>query len=390
MKLEAIRVTTIPRGGARPETAGPIDASHRAAAGLEHVDHVDHMVQAKAGDYDRRLAAILGSASSWSYSDADTFAKAMHRRAGVPWNETVALTASSPALLTDVTAYLVQSADRRLCILCFRGTGILNIVNWLSNASSRVVPFFSAGHIHGGFFRTAMMLASTLRTLLQSARKGGSICDAVARERAMWRDCLRNDPRDCADDRRRAGADVGAAQGVVRPREGDDALEALYITGHSLGGSLAIVMAALLFVDPRLAYFRDKLRGVYTYGQPMVGYEDFKDRFERDLGKLLFRHVYRNDVFPSLPARTMGPFVHFGSLYTAEGGAGWMPSRAATRQGVTLLGAIAQAALAGIQQEILVDLPILDRIPLRFSAADHAVINYMRASQEGAGGMEFV
>ncbi|WP_437990642.1 lipase family protein [Sorangium sp. So ce145] len=392
MKLEAIRVTRSSQRDKRAERIGSIEAWSPAALGLEHEDSVDHMVQVKAGEYDQQLAAILGSASCWSYSDPDTFAKTMHRRAGVPWNETVALTDRNPALLTDVTAYLVQSEDRRLCILCFRGTGPLNIINWLSDGSSRVVPFFSAGHIHGGFFHAAMMLTTTLRTLLQSARKGGSICEAVARERAMWSDCLRRDPRGCGDDRRRAGADVGAARRVLRPPRGDDpdVLEALYITGHSLGGALAIVTAALLFVEPRLAYFREKLRGVYTYGQPMVGYQDFKDRFERDLGKRLFRHVYRNDVFPGLPALNMGRFVHFGSLYTAKEGAEWLPSRASTRQERTLLGAIGQAALAGIQQEFFGNLPVLNLIPLRLSVADHSPIKYLRVSREGAADIELV
>ncbi|WP_437585905.1 lipase family protein [Sorangium sp. So ce1000] len=392
MKFDTVRVIRPSRRDVRAAKAGSIETWSAAAAGLEHVDKVDHMVQARAGEYDRHLASILGAASSWSYSDPDTFAKVMHRRAGVPWNETVALTAKSPAILTDSTAYLVQSEDRRLCILSFRGTGMLNLVNWLSNASSRAAPFLSAGHIHGGFFRTAMMLAAPLRNLLQSARKGGSICDAVARERAMWCDCLRRDQRDCRDDRRHAGADVNTSRGVLRPPSGEDpdVLEALYITGHSLGGALAIITAALLFVDPGLAYFREKLRGVYTYGQPMVGYQDFKDRFERDLGKLLFRHVYRNDVFPHLPACTMGPFVHFGSLYTAKEGAEWMSSRASTRQACTLLTTLASAAVAGISQEILIDVPLLARVPLRVSIADHAPLNYLRASQQSAAGVDLL
>lgn len=392
MKLEAIRVSRISQRDACARKTGSAEAYLSEADESEHIDNVDSMIQTKAGDYDRQLASVLGAASSWSYSDTDTFAKVMHRRAGVPWNETLALTASSPTLLTDTTAYLVQSEDRRLCILCFRGTGPLNIVNWLSNASSRVVPFFSAGHIHGGFFRSAMMLADTLRILLQSARKGESICEAVVRERATWSDCINEYLPYGADDRRCAGAEVGMSHGGLRPpkEDGPDVLQALYLTGHSLGGALAIVTAALLFVDPRLAYLREKLRGVYTYGQPMVGHQDFKDRFERDLGKMLFRHVYRKDVVPSLPARTMGRFVHFGSLYTSKEGTGWMPSRASTSQGLTFMGTAGQAVLAGIQQEILVDIPILDRLPLRFSLADHSPINYLRTSQRDTAGVDFV
>jgi hypothetical protein len=355
------------------------------------VDNVDYMIQAKAGEHDRRLASVFGIASIWAYSDADTVAKVMHRHAGIRWNETVRLTAANPALLTDVTTYLVQSEDRRLCVLCFPGTDLRNAIQWFTSASSRSEPFLSAGHVHGGFLRSVMMLATTLRILLQSARKGGSICDAVVRERATWGDCTREPPRYGEGDPRRLGAESGTSRGVLQPPGEDDpdVLEALYITGHSMGGALAVIMAALLFADPRLAYFRETLRGVYTFGQPMVGHRDFKERFERDLGKLLFRHVYRNDAIPRLPARTMGPFVHFGSLYTSEEGAGWVPSHASTRQASTYLGSMIKGISSWILQEMLVDLPFARRLPLAFSYADHLPIHYLRTSEAATASATF-
>ncbi|WP_438032223.1 lipase family protein [Sorangium sp. So ce204] len=352
----------------------------------DRFDTVDHMRKATVGEHDHFIALILGMASAWAYSDTSSLARMMHRRAGIKWNETVEITVSNPALLTDTRAYLVQSEDKKMCILCFRGTGPLNIINWMSNASAKPDLLLSAGHVHGGFLGGVVTLADIVKILLQSARKGGSICEAAAREKAIWSDCLNECPRCNGDARRPAGAEPAAPHGVPQPPREDapDMLDALYITGHSLGGALAVVMAALLCVDPRFAYFREKLRGVYTYGQPMVGYQDFKDRFERDFGEMLFRHVYRNDVVPSLPARTMGPFVHFGTQYISEEGRGWVPSPVSTRVAASAVSAISIGALAWLQEQ-LVGLPILEKLKLRVSWADHAPINYLRTAVQAWG-----
>ncbi|WP_437951218.1 lipase family protein [Sorangium sp. So ce296] len=355
------------------------------------ITSVDYMLQAKPGEHDSLLASVFGIASIWASSDADTVAKVMHRRIGITWNETVRLTSSNPALLTDTTAYLVQSEDRRLCILCFPSADIRNAIQWFTNASSRPEPFFSSGHVHGGFFRGARILATTLGVLLESARKGGSICEAVARERAIWSRCGEEYPWNREDGARGVEGSSGTSHGALRPprQDGPDVLEALYITGHSMGGALAVITAALLLEEPQFACLRDKLRGVYTYGQPMVGHQDFKERFERDLGKLLFRHVYRSDSVPRLPARTSGAFVHFGSLYTSKEGEGWVPSRATMGQAYTNLGAALTGITSWVLQEMLVDLPIIHRIPLRISFADHLPINYLRASEVTVTGEAF-
>jgi triacylglycerol lipase len=66
----------------------------------------------------------------------------------------------------------------------------------------------------------------------------------------------------------------------------------LYFTGHSMGGALAVLAAA---VSPR------KPTAVYTYGQPRVGDAAFSDAYDRSLGGVTFRYVNNSDVVPHLP-----------------------------------------------------------------------------------------
>lgn len=266
------------------------------------------MLNVREGVHDRNIANFLGTASAWSYSDIDTFARLMDRRDIMRCNETVGVTNANPALFVDTTAYLVQSADRKLALLAFRGTGLQNTVNWLTDASASPDSFLSVGRLHGGFYRAALVLWPTIASLLQSALKGDSICEAAMQERAMVQSCIPACRPGC--EAGPPGAASGGSPAALRePGQRSSSaerneLEALYITGHSLGGALAVVAAALIHVDPHLNRIREKLRGIYTYGQPMVGFGDFATRFEEEFGKKLFRHVYRKDIMAHRGAST--------------------------------------------------------------------------------------
>jgi triacylglycerol lipase len=78
----------------------------------------------------------------------------------------------------------------------------------------------------------------------------------------------------------------------------DDDRHALWITGHSLGGALAMVLAAIVANLPE-----HPIQGVYTYGQPRVGDPEFCQRYAKALGEKTFRHVNNNDLVPRVPPR---------------------------------------------------------------------------------------
>lgn len=92
-------------------------------------------------------------------------------------------------------------------------------------------------------------------------------------------------------------------------------MQALYLTGHSLGGAMAAVLARMLVDVPRYRPLADRLAGVYTYGQPMVATPEAAAEADRALaeqGVPLIRYVYRDDPVPRLPPAYTGRFAHFG------------------------------------------------------------------------------
>ena len=83
----------------------------------------------------------------------------------------------------------------------------------------------------------------------------------------------------------------------------------LWITGHSLGGALALLTAWLLkrrFIP---------VHQIYTYGAPMVGNQKASDAFNREFKGTIFRYVSGRDPVPKLPGLSLvaNEFTHVES-----------------------------------------------------------------------------
>jgi hypothetical protein len=149
------------------------------------------------------------------------------------------------------TARAIVAAGRGATIVAFAGTDPLKINDWVTDFDG--LP--SADGIHAGF--------------------GAAVA-------AIW-------PR------------IAAAI-ANRPRTE----RALFLTGHSLGGALAIVAAAQAMSDPQL-----QPTAIYTYGSPRPGDTQFADAYSPVLGDITFRLVNGTDLVATVPPSLTG-FRHVG------------------------------------------------------------------------------
>ena len=80
----------------------------------------------------------------------------------------------------------------------------------------------------------------------------------------------------------------------------------VWVTGHSLGGALAVIAAARLKMKTGVTAL------LYTYGQPAVGLNDFAERYSVELPQRLWRFVNQSDIVTRVPP---GPlYRHVGTV----------------------------------------------------------------------------
>jgi hypothetical protein len=119
----------------------------------------------------------------------------------------------------------------------------------------------------------------------------------------------------------------------------DSALKArerpLWITGHSLGGALALLAAW------RLQQNFVPVHQVYTFGAPMIGNAAAAQAFQREFANKIFRYVDEEDLVPRLPAVSLvaNAYDHclsevaLGAAVAAGSAAGYLKGLAGTAAG---------------------------------------------------------
>jgi hypothetical protein len=306
---------------------------------------------------DGTLAHVLATCAGYAYGDEQTVAMIMARM-GLKDNRCQRIELSVDAMLIRATAFLVQSDDGRVAILCFRGTGPTDLINWLVDIDidpEKVPISFPDAkkefEVHSGFYRNVRAIRPAIVGALQSALAGDSL--------------LRDDVR--------------------RP----NSLEALYLTGHSLGGAMATIMAIMLVTEKRYEDIAAKLKGTYTFGQPMVGSPELAAACDGHptLGRDVIRYVYGNDVIPQLPPAFAGKFAHFGAEYRHKGprsGGRWVRSAQPTKQLRQLLHLLS-APLAFFARQIRATRDV----KFRASFYDHFPRRYITALTPAGKSTEF-
>ena len=140
----------------------------------------------------------------------------------------------------------------------------------------------------------------------------------------------------------------------------------IFVTGHSLGGALAILAALSL---DRNGF---QVAQVYTFGQPRVGNGDFKKRYDAALGDKTFRVVYEEDIVARIPH-----LPDWGDLYRHVGTEIFQPATTGGRVVNPSLWFLLKSDLWGIYRAFIIK---------HFAGAaepmdDHHISNYVAALQ---------
>ena len=145
-------------------------------------------------------------------------------------------------------------------VLVFRGSDHAEIDDWIGNADFDLVfdPHIRGGQIHAGFQRGAESVWTQVQSLVA---------------------------------------------------EHHDPDHPLILTGHSLGGALAVLTAARFAAAGKA----EAIGAIFTFGQPRAGDSEFARHFDRDFGERTFRYVNRFDLVTRLPPRLLG-YDHAGQL----------------------------------------------------------------------------
>jgi hypothetical protein len=271
---------------------------HRETSGFPVYKDLERRLLNAAEHPDPQIAHVMATCAAYAYSDAETVSMIMARM-GLEDNQCRMIQTSVDAMLISSTAFLIQSKSGRVGILCYRGTEPLNFINWLSDIDiepERIGYQISdpCATVHAGVYRNVRATRYEVMNALRSA------CD---------RRPMRSMHANGSSQSDSYGADMSRLDGN---------LEALYITGHSMGGAMAALMGVMMRHERKYKEaFGDRLKAVYTYGQPMIGDPSFAEACETDefLRENVIRYVYDSDVVPHLPSTASGPFRHFGREY---------------------------------------------------------------------------
>ncbi|KAF8398835.1 hypothetical protein HHK36_014698 [Tetracentron sinense] len=190
---------------------------------------------------------------------------------------------------TQAFIFCDRSEDAKLIVVAFRGTEPFNPKDWLTDFEISWISMGEMGKVHHGFMQALGMQDKT------DYRKG-------------W-------PKNLSGDKDNKKFAYYTIREKLRTLLKHNKNAKILVTGHSLGGALAVLFPSIL-VFHKEDTILSSLNGVYTFGQPRVGDEVFGKYMEAQLNKnykRYYRMVYRYDIVPRGPfEEPVINFSHFG------------------------------------------------------------------------------
>lgn len=215
-----------------------------------------------ANEYSLEHAYWLGKAARLAYED-ETEVRAETEAWGFDRFMHFCGTHQMPFPLEDTQAYL--AASDHMIVVAFRGTEPPRIRDWLSDSNTPVIPGpAKKGLVHLGFSRALASIYPELRDKIEDVRTNG---------------------------------------------------QTLWFTGHSLGGALAMLAGATMYLeDPKLL-----AEGVYTFGQPRTSDRFFASAYDAAFKSRHFRFVNNNDIVAQLPPEPVFHHVNAMMYFDSNG-----------------------------------------------------------------------
>jgi len=281
--------------------------------------------------YEPHRAYQLAYMSAWSYANLETFTDKLSLLL-TENGEFLEFSVVNEGMFVSAYAQVLLMNDTAL--VSFRGTEPTNIANWIVDAGTAKVSFRDI-RAHDGFLQNWQQVWS-------------SVVEALTK----W-------------------------------KNGSSSETKIYITGHSLGGAMAVLSAIEL--QQQHSELWSTVQGIYTYGQPMVVDRADRDIAQERIGSKLYRHVYWNDLVPHLPPLSVGAYAHVGYELKSWG----IPQRNSTdaskstyewrqdNQATPVVSVLAAAPFA-VADFVLHNIQWLSFLKMPWSMYDHNPALYVR------------
>ncbi|URE45687.1 Lipase (class 3) [Musa troglodytarum] len=228
---------------------------------------------------------------------------------------------------TQVFVLCDKRLDASIVLISFRGTEPFDPDDWNTDIDYSWYKIPKMGRIHMGFLE-ALGLGNRIQvSTLQFHLQGHSL------ERSYSDTEVNYDTSSLFVERKDESLEMDKeiAYYVIRSKLKELLHEhkkaKFIVTGHSLGGALAVLFPAVLLFHKEEELLK-RLFGVYTFGQPRVGDQQFERFMEDHLchpKSKYFRVVYCNDLVPRLPYdnktflyKHFGTCLYYDSLYVEQ------------------------------------------------------------------------
>lgn len=206
------------------------------------------------------------------------------------WNNYLGKNSTQAFLFCD------KRVDARLVVVAFRGTGPFDADDWITDFDLSWHKMGSLGKVHVGFLE-AMGLAN------RSNKKMLKTPSERKREDIIHDHDNAELPDECVTEDEKKPLAYYAIRKKLSTLLEEHKDAKFIVTGHSLGGALAILFPAILLLHKKTKLM-NKLLAVHTFGQPRVGDRKFGDFMNMNLNEPVtryFRTVYCNDMIPRIP-----------------------------------------------------------------------------------------